>query len=178
MPFAITHILAAILLIELYREYFSSSKKLPRYYILIAAIGSMIPDLDIAAYYVLYSFGFSFEQIHKTFFHTIFIPLILLLISLFFYKTGIKNKELSKKHLKISSIFFIFAGASLLHLMLDSLFTEVMLFYPFSLHEFGINIIKFVPEGLNFFVCPTLDGILLFLWIFWMEFKLKISRYF
>ena len=77
MPHAVAHVLIAIISIELFREYIlKDKKKLPRYYILIAALGGVLPDLDILLYYILYFFGFSFEQIHRTFLHTLFIPLI------------------------------------------------------------------------------------------------------
>ena len=79
MPYAVTHVLAAIILVELFREYIiKDNRKFPRYYILIAAIGGIIPDLDIGLVYIMHFFGFAVEQIHRTFLHSIFIPLILL----------------------------------------------------------------------------------------------------
>jgi len=180
MPYATTHILLAIILIELFRDYFvKSNKKFPRYYILIAAIAGIIPDLDIAGYYVLSFFGFTFEQIHRTFFHTIFIPIILFLIGIFIYQTKIKQKEFSKRHITIHVTFFILALGSLLHLILDATIAGyIQPFYPISTYQIGINLINFFPETWQNLILPTLDGVLLLFWIAWMEFKLKISDYF
>ena len=58
MAYAVTHMLIAMFAVELFRKFIIKyNKKFPRYYILIAAIAGLIPDLDIAAYYGLYSFG-------------------------------------------------------------------------------------------------------------------------
>ena len=179
MPFAVTHILAAVILIELFREYFIKDKqKFPRYYILIAAIGGIIPDLDFLAYYILSFFGFTFEQIHRTFFHTLFIPLILFLIGIFLWKMEIKNSKIGKMHMKLPVIFFIFTSGSILHIFLDMLTYPVRIFYPLSTITIGTNLLNLFPEQLQWLILPTLDGILLFFWLFWMEFKLKISDYF
>ena len=180
MPFATTHILVAVILMELFRDFIvKDNKKFPRYYILIAAVGAIIPDLDIAGYYVLSFFGFSFEQIHRTFFHTIFIPLILLLIGIFMYQMKIKNREFGKRHLHLPTTFFIFAAGSLLHLILDAVLAgQIVPFYPFSYFSIGFNLINLFPQAWHDLVLPTLDGVLLLFWIFWMEFKLKISDYF
>jgi len=180
MPFATTHILVAIILVELYRDYFvKNNKKFPRYYILIAAIGAIIPDLDFALYYILYFFGFSLEQIHRTFLHTLFIPLILFLIGIFFWKLEIKHKQFAKKHITLPTTFFILSAMSLLHLILDfTLAGSVMPLYPFSNYTIEINLIEFFPLAWQETILPVLDAVLLLLWIFWMEFKLKINNYF
>ena len=132
MPYATTHILAAIILIELFREYFiKSNQKFPRHYVLIAALGGIIPDLDIALYYVLYFFGFAFEQIHRTFLHTIFVPLILLFIGLFILGFGIKYPLFRKMHIKLHTIFFVLSAGALLHLILDVILVgSITPFYP------------------------------------------------
>ena len=179
MPYAVTHILVAVLLIELFRKYFVQDKKnFPRYYILIAAIGGIIPDFDILAYYLLSFFGFTFEQIHRTFLHTIFIPLILFLIGIITLKFSIKNSKTGKRHMKIPVIFFILASGTTIHLLLDMLIDPLILFYPLSNFAVGIETLSHLPEKLNLLVPPSVDGALLLLWLFWMEFKLKITDYF
>jgi len=180
MPYATTHILIAIILIELFREYvIKNNYKFPRYYILIAAIGGILPDLDVGAYYLLYFFGFSFEQVHRTFLHSLFFPLILFLIGIFIYYTGIKNSEIRKRHLKLSTIFFILSAGSLLHLILDAVFWgQIVPFYPLMNYSIGFNLVEFFPEGFRSTIAPVIDAILMMFWLFWMEFKLKISNYF
>mgnify|MGYP001563750245 CR=1 FL=1 len=180
MPFAVTHILTAVILIELFRNYFvKDNKKFPRYYILIAAIGAIIPDLDIAAYYILSFFSFTFDQIHRTFLHTLFIPLILFLVGLASLKIEIWRAKLGKYHMKLSNILFIFAFGSFLHLILDAIIVgQIVLLYPFSDFSIGLNLINYLPSEIQGTALLSLDAALLLFWLFWMEFKLKISSYF
>lgn len=174
MPYAVTHILVVIILIEIFREYFVKDKKqFPRYYILIAAIGAIIPDLDIAAFYILYFFGFTVEQIHRTFSHSIYVPLILFGVGILISKTKIKNKELRKKHMKLPTIFFIFAFGSLVHLILDSLSGTITPLNPLSDFSINFNIFSLFPKAWEELILPTLDGILLFVWIIWREFFIR-----
>ncbi len=180
MPFATTHILVAIILVELFREYVIKDKrKFPRYYILIAAVGSILPDLDIALYYGTYFLGFGLEQIHRTFMHTLFIPLILFVGGLVVMRIGIKNSMFGKRHLTLHTTLFILAAGSILHLFLDAIFSgEIFLFYPLINFSVGLNLLGFFPEDWSNLIYPTLDGILLLFWIFWLEFKVKVRNYF
>ncbi len=180
MPNPTTHILIAIILVELFREYFvKDNKKFPRYYILIAAVAGIIPDLDLLAYYGLYFFGFSFQQVHRTFLHSLLIPLVLFLLGLVFYKLNIKNKVIGKRHMKISIILFIFAAGSVIHILLDILFGGIIMpFYPFSDISIGFNLFAIFPDKLEWMMPHTLDAALLFFWLIWMEFKLKVREYF
>ncbi|MEK6875570.1 MAG: metal-dependent hydrolase [Nanoarchaeota archaeon] len=179
-PTATTHILAAVILIELFRDFFiKDNKKFPRYYILIAAIGAVIPDLDIAIYYILYFFGFTFNQVHRTFFHTIFIPLILFFAGIFAWTINFKISQIGKRHMKLPRVFYILAFGSFLHLILDStIIGSISPFYPFSSYKIGLDIISYLPKEISPLIIPTIEGILLLFWLFWMEFKLKISNYF
>lgn len=180
MPNTTTHILIAIILIELFREYFvKDNKKFPRYYILIAAFAGIIPDLDYLGYYVLYFFGFGVEQVHRTFLHSLLVPILLLIIGLIILKLGLKHKWIVKKHMQLSTILFILSAGSLLHIILDALFAgTIMPFYPFSNYSIGLSMVSVFPQGLQWMISHTIDAILLFFWIFWMEFKLKIPDYF
>jgi len=93
-------------------------------------------------------------------------------------RLNLKNKELGKKHLKLPIIFFILSAGSLLHITLDAVLTEgTMPFYPVSACLISLDLISKVqfPEGI---ILVGIDAVLLFFWIFWMEFKLKISEYF
>jgi len=179
MPHTVAHILIVIILIELFREYIvKNNKKFPRYYILIAAIGAIIPDFDIIVYYVMYFFGFTLSQIHRTFLHTLFIPLILFLIGIFFYTEKIKNSKLGKMHIHLPSIFFILSFGSFIHLVLDALIIgKIIPLYPFSAYSIGINLVGIFPKEWKNLILPSFDTLMLILWLFWMEFKLKIPKY-
>lgn len=179
MPYALTHILSAIILIELFRTYIvKNNKKFPRYYILVAMIGAILPDFDIGLYYILSFFGFGFWEVHKTFSHSIFIPLILFIIGFLIMKYGIKISGLGKHHINLFYIFFILGIGSLLHLILDALFFPgIMPFYPFSNYYISFNTLETFSKGIKNLILPTIDAILIVIWIFWLEFKLKITNY-
>ena len=143
------------------------------------AFGAIIPDLDVVAYYGLYFFGFTIEQIHRTFLHTIFIPVGLFAIGLILYFAKTKISAVGKKHMTLPTIFFILSAGALLHLLLDATFAgQIIPLYPFSTFAIGLNLINIFPAGLRDLIIPSLDVALLIFWLFWMEFKLKISNYF
>ena len=170
MPYTTTHVLIGIILIELFRDFFiKDMKKFPRYYILIMAIAAVFPDFE---------YIFQIPYLHRSFLHSLFIPLIFLLLGIFSYILKIKSREASKKHLKLPTIFYILSAGTLIHILLDvSLRDGAILFYPFSKKVIGLNLISLIPlsESLSLI---AIDTLLLFFWIFWMEFKLKISDYF
>jgi len=180
MPLIVTHVLVGIILIELYRNFFvKDNRKFPRYYILMMAIACIIPDLDYLAFYILYFFGFTIEQVHRTFLHTFFLPAIFFIIGGLIYFLKLKYSYFGKKHIHLSTIFFIFGFGCLIHLLLDMTFSgQIMPFYPLSKYAVGLNLIQYVPSGLQGLIAPTIDAVLLFFWICWLEFKLKVTRYF
>ena len=147
MPQAVTHILIVIILLSLFRDYVVKKKgSFPLHYILIGGIAGVLPDIDVAVYYVLSFFGFTISQLHRTFSHNIFAVLLFLLLGFFVY--GFKNKELGKHHLKLSTIFFVISFGVFIHLLLDGIIQgEIILFYPFLDFEIGLNLIKFVPSA-------------------------------
>ncbi len=178
MPFGPTHILIPIFLIEIYRVYFAKNRrsrgKFIPYYFLAAAIGGVFPDLDIGAYYVLYFFGFTLEQVHRTFLHTLFIPLIFLLIGLLIHFKE-KKPNFGEK-IKWKHLFVIAAFGSFIHLVLDALLDGVIMpFFPITNYSIGFRLIEVFPLDLQLFIQLTLDAVFMFLWILWMEFKLRIS---
>jgi membrane-bound metal-dependent hydrolase YbcI (DUF457 family) len=177
MPQAVTHFIIPVILLELFRELFIKKKKtFPAHYIFIGGLAGLLPDLDVAAYYILSFFGFTLGEVHRTFSHTLFVPLLFLLLGLIFLK--FKNKELGEYHLKLSNIFFVIAFGTLIHLVLDVIVSGVVMpFYPFITSTIGLNLISFLPERWQSTVLPTLDAILLILWMIYLEAKHRISRF-
>jgi len=169
MPYTTTHVLVAIILVELFREYFSNNKKFPRYYILIAAIGGILPDLE---------YIYQVPNLHVAYLHSLFAPLILLAIGFLILTFDIKHKEIRKRHMRLYAIFFILAAGSFVHILLDIIVKDgVVLFYPFTETLLSFNLISLIPLDRTL-VLVGIDTLLLFFWIFWMEFKLKIDDYF
>jgi len=171
MPYTTTHVLVAIIAIELFREYFfKNNKKFPRYYILIAAIAGVFPDIE-------YLIRLSYHE--RFFLHSLFVPLIFALLGLFALRLKINSKYLGKKHMNLSFVLFIFAAGSLIHLGLDAIFVETLMpFYPISEYAIGFELVSKIKSNYQELVLPIVDALLLFFWIMWMQFKLKIDDYF
>ena len=121
MPQAVTHVIIALIVASFIRDFYISrkqKKKFPLHYVLIAGVAGLMPDLDVIAYWVLYFFGFTLEEVHRTFTHTLFLPVLFLL--LFWVTLSLKNKQLGKHHLTIHMIFLMLALGSFIHLVLDA----------------------------------------------------------
>jgi membrane-bound metal-dependent hydrolase YbcI (DUF457 family) len=177
MPQAVTHFLIPIILLELFRELIVKKKKsFPVHYVFIGGLAGLLPDLDVAAYYILSFFGLTLQEVHRTFSHTLFVPLVFVLLGFVFYK--FKNKELGEHHLKLSNIFFVIAFGTFMHLLLDATISGVVMpLYPLSTFTIGLNLISLLPAQWQSTILPTLDAVLLILWMIYLEVKHKISRF-
>ena len=175
MPQAVTHFLIPVILLELYREFFIKNKKtFPIHYIFIGGLAGLLPDLDIAVYYFLSFFGFTIQEVHRTFSHNLFVPLLFIVLGALFFK--FKNKELGEHHLKLSKIFFVIAFGIFIHLLLDLTISGIIMpLYPISDFTFGLNLINLVPSPWQSTIIPTLDAVLLIFWMVYLELKHKIS---
>ena len=177
MPHAVTHVLIAIVLLELFRHYVVKNKQaFPLHYILIGGIAGLIPDLDVAAFYLLSFFGFTISQVHRTFSHNLFVPLIFVLIALPFWK--FRNKELGERHLKLRNIFLVIAFGTFVHLLLDAILAGmIMPFYPLSTYSLGLNLISYLPLAWQNSIMPSLDAAILLVWLASLEIRHKISNF-
>jgi len=178
MPQAVTHFLIPVILLELFRHFFVKNKKnFPVYYIFIGGLAGLIPDLDVAVYYILSFFGFTYQEIHRTFLHTLFIPLLFVILSFPFQK--IKSRKLREQHLKAQPIFLVIAFGIFIHLILDATISGVIIpFYPIFNFSVGFNFIRFFPEQWQGTIIPTLDAIILILWLIHLERNHKLSDFF
>ena len=197
MPHAVTHVLIVIILLELFRHYFVNHKNqrflgprksikdfrgnkraFPLHYVLIGGLAGLLPDLDVALYYLLSFFGFTIEQVHRTFSHNLFVPLAFFVIGLVIYGFGIKSKKLGEHHLKLRNIFFVIAFGIFIHLLLDATIAGIVMpFYPFSTFSIGLNLINLVPLAWQDTIMPSIDAVLLVLWLISLEVRHKISDF-
>lgn len=180
MAHSVTHVLVPIILLELYRDYIiKDRKKFPLHYILIGGIAGLLPDLDIIVFWLLYSAGFAFSSVHRTFSHTLFVPLLFVIIG--FLTIKIKSKKIRKHHMKLSTIFFVIAFGTFIHLLLDVMVEGyIMPFYPFSTFSMGWNLIYLLPfshEVVSTTIPPAIDAVLLVLWLIHEEWRHKISDF-
>lgn len=183
MPQAVTHILVPILLISIFRDFYlknKDKKHFPLHYVLIAGLGGVLSDIDIPISFLLNILGAQNWYLHKTFTHSLFFPVILFALFLILKPINAKAKicNLGRHNLKLSTIFLMLAFGVLIHILLDSLFGEMAyFFYPFSMSDYGMNLVSYLPLELQSLAIPTLDGILLVIWMIYLELKHKISDF-
>ncbi|MFH0752126.1 MAG: metal-dependent hydrolase [archaeon] len=151
---AVAHILVPIILLDIYRNYIAK-KKFPLFYVVLAGFGGILPDIDVAVYWILHTlFGTPLSEVHRTITHTLFIPLLLIIIALIAYKF---SKKFAWGTLAITFGYLI-------HLPLDFVFIgTIMPFYPISIARYGLNLIPGTEIGSTIVV--GIDAILLTLWI-------------
>ncbi len=177
MPNAVTHVLIVIIVLSLFRDYFIKNKKtFPLHYVLIGGIAGLLPDLDVAIYYILSFFGFTLKEVHRTFSHNLLVVVIFITLGFFMY--GFKNHELSKHHLKLRNLFFVVALGVFVHLILDATLSGVIMpFYPFSEFSIGLNLVGYFPQAWQDSFMPSLDALLLVLWLIYLELKHRLSDF-
>ncbi len=168
MPYAVTHVLLTIILVDLYRDYLAKHRKyFTLHTIFIAGLAGLLPDIDIPLNWFLKFFGLSIA--HGTITHTPLFGLIFLIPAFILW-----NK---RKH-KEAMYFFVICFGVLFHILLDYLFTSdygrsIMFFYPFSSASYSPNLLQNMSS--NFFA--GIDAIILLLWLWHEEIKHKISDY-
>ncbi len=170
MPQAVTHLLVPLVTGSWIKDWYENKKGRGTFslrYALIAGLGGILPDIDI-----LHFFGFTLEQVHRTFTHTIFLPLIFLI--LYF----VINKETKIGKLRWDLIFLMLALGTSIHLILDAILSGYFVpLYPFFNWQIGLNLIGQLPIPLQTLALPCLDGALLILWIIYLEWKHKVSDF-
>lgn len=183
MPYAVTHILVPIILVAIFRDFYlrnKDRKKFPLHYVLIAGLGGVLPDIDLAISVLLKFAGVANWYVHKTFTHSLFFPAIFFLIYLVLLpvKKEAKICNLTRHKLKLSTISLMIAIGSLIHILLDALVGgPAFFFYPFISTDFGFYLTSYLPASLESLSLPLLDGILLVIWIVYLELKHKISDF-
>ncbi|MEK6850697.1 MAG: metal-dependent hydrolase [Nanoarchaeota archaeon] len=167
MPHAAAHIIVPLVLMSLIRDRLikkKGRKHFPLHYVLIAGIAGLIPDIDIIAFWILHFFGFTIQEVHRTFMHSVFIPIILLFCAAIFSKN--QMIMLKKHQLKVQIIFLMLAFGSLVHLLMDAILQgQIMPFYPFSNYPIGLNLFGYLPKALEVIAAPSLDAGLLIIYI-------------
>ena len=167
MPFAVTHVLSSIILVDLYRDYFAKHRKyFTLHTVFIAGFAGLLPDIDIPLNSLLNLFGA--DLWHRTITHTPLFALVFLIPAIILWK--------NKKH-KIAMYFFVTSFAVFLHIFLDYFFSAdnggIMFFYPLSTADYALNLLK----GASTMFFAGIDAIILLLWLWHEEIKHKISDF-
>lgn len=167
MPYAVTHILVPIILVAFFRDFYLREKHrrhFPLHYLLIAGLGGVLPDIDIPISFLLNLAGVGNWNIHRLITHSILFPIILFVLFAIFSFSDSKARicNLTRHNLKLSKIFLMLSIGVAIHILLDFSF-------PYFTPLFSIDV--------QDLVAPTLDGILLVIWIVYLELKHKISDF-
>lgn len=169
MPAAVAHVITALFLGELIRRSFFP--KHSQFYVLVCGVAGLLPDFDIAIYFMLKLFFHStlyYDQVHRSFTHTIFFPLIFLFAGLI---------ALVWKKDKAFVFLYMVAVGTLIHVILDFIVsTRVLLFYPF-LRDF--NGLGLVPDNLlGRTIIMSIDAVLLISWLVYAYWRGYIKKFF
>jgi len=169
MPLAVTHVLIALIVADIIRDYIIKvPRKFPLHYVLIAGIAGMLPDIDI-----LFDWFSTGDPIHRLFTHTLILPILFLLLALTTKNT--KVKFLTKHKLRLNVVFYMIALGTFIHLILDGLLSGIIFpFFPFSTYSFGLDLIGKTPWP-N--LLAGIDAILLIAWLIHEEIRHKISDF-
>jgi len=172
MPFAVTHVLLAIIAADLYRDYFAKHKKyFTIHTVFIAGFAGLLPDIDIPLSWFLNLFGV--EIAHRTITHTPLFGLIFLIPAVIYWYY---------KKRKIAMYFFVTTFAVLLHIFLDFLLAPdlsggILLFYPLSQATFEIGILGNLSTLELMQLFAAVDAVILLLWLWHEEVRHKIISY-
>lgn len=168
MPFAVTHILLTIILVDLYRDYITKHKKyFTLHTVFIAGIAGLLPDIDIPLNWILNFFGANI--VHGTITHTPIFGLVFLIPGFVLWR--------HKKH-KEAVYFFAICFGIFLHIFLDYFFSSdyrggIIFFYPFSNVTYGLNLL----QNISLDLFAAIDAIILLLWLWHEEIRHKISDF-
>ena len=172
MTLAVTHVLLAIILVDLYRDYFAKNKKyFTLHTVLIAGIAGLLPDIDIPLNWLFSFFGYSSQLLaHGGITHTLLFALIFLIPGFIFFKKG-KNKT--------AMVFFVITFGILIHLSLDYFlgggqYEGIMWFWPLSATAYKLHLLSYF----NLSNIPAaLDAVILLAWLWHEEVKHKIINF-
>ena len=174
MPLAVTHTLIPLVLADIYRDHFAK-KKFNLHYVFIVGLAGLLPDIDVVAFWIMKIFKeVNIIDVHRTFTHSLFFPLLFLVF--FLVTSKVKIKFLNKNKLKLNYVFLAVAFGTFMHLALDGFLSGGLKpFYPVSDYLFDYALITMDKFGNMFFA--GLDAILLVLWLIHEELNHKISDY-
>lgn len=160
MALAVTHVILTLVLLDLFRYYVFNKKTFPRYLVIIGGIAGLLPDIDIPLTWFYDLITSSTINFHGTFTHSILIPIIILVVTLF-----LQQKEWKK-------IGYVLAAGWFFHLFLDCLFGGYTTFlWPFTLGNF-------CPQWGISSHAADIDALILIGWLIHEEVHKKIKRYF
>jgi len=162
MAFAATHVILAMVITDLYRDYLAP-KKFPTKYVLIAGIFGLLPDVDIPLGWIYSMASGHAVDLHGTFMHSVLFGVALAVAAMLCY-------EVFKKP-KAGLGFAVASFGWLFHLALDCALSPHRIFLPLS----AVACPAFFDVSAE--AMTALDAIILLAWLIHEEWKHKIRDY-
>jgi len=168
MGLAVTHVLLTIIAVDLYRDYFMK-KKYRKYFtmhtLFIAGIGGLLPDIDMPLSQLASYFGYTLQ--HGGITHSLFFGALFLIPGLILW---------FRDYRKEAVYMFVLSFGIFFHLFLDLVVNEgyYMLLWPLTMQTFAIP--QAALLGLNG-LQPSIDAVILLLWLYHEEVKHKIRDF-
>ncbi|MBI5148115.1 metal-dependent hydrolase [Candidatus Pacearchaeota archaeon] len=169
MPNSVTHVLIAIILVDLVRDYIIKDKRFKLHYVLIAGIAGLLPDIDYFVDYFNHLTGYT--TIHPAYTHNLLIPVVILGIAFLVKKR--KLSFLDKKN-KFAFILLLIASGYFIHLALDFIAWDSISLLPLG-KGYGLNLIP--PNDFGRSLLAGIDAILLIAWLWHEEVRHKIRDF-
>ena len=173
MPLALTHFIVTVVILTLLRDYFSKKHYFPIHYVFLGGLAGLLPDIDIAVFWILSFFGYSLIE----FSHNLVFLFSFLVLS--FATKNLKSFNFRNAKIHYHKLFFVIFLGVFIHLLLDIFSTTgINLFYPFNDFILYFPLENLLPRSIQWAFFPTIDAILLIFWISYLEWKHKISSFF
>ncbi len=163
MPYAVTHIIITIVILDLFRHYVFGKEKFPRYLVVLGGLAGLAPDIDIPLSWLYTALTGIPANFHGLFTHSFIFPLLFLLAASLLYWKG--NKQWA-------AISVVIAGGWFLHPLLDCFFGGYKnMLWPFPVTG------SFCPQwGIDQYMA-SIDAILLVAWLVHEEVHKRIKDY-
>lgn len=175
MPYAVAHVILTIVIADIYRDYIAK-KRFPMFYVLIAGIAGLAPDMDIPASWIFnFIFGTHYN-FHRVYTHSLFYAIVFFLISMLFFFARKEKYKIGKwvvDKRAITLFFFALAFGWFIHIALDCTLAA----------DGYLNLIptiplKFCPHPFSNQVLAGFDAVILVLWLIHEQWRHGIKDYF
>ena len=174
MAYSVTHVIVAIVIIDLYRDYIAK-KKFSTWFVLIGGIAGLLPDLDVPLQWITSAFVGEAVALHRVVTHSLSFVALFMAIAFIFHiqkhkKLRILNRDISYE--KIALFFTVIAVGWLIHIALDCSIAG-----DYNLTWFPGISLGFCYHPFSSDALLGLDAIILILWLIHEEWAHKISDF-
>ena len=167
MALAVTHVLVAIVILDIFRHYVFGKKRFPRYLLVIGGIAGLLPDIDVPVEWLILWITGQDVVLHRLFTHNIFLAFLFLVVAIILHYW---------KKMTAAKILYVVAAGWFLHIFLDCFYGGgIESLQPF-LWPLAGNV-SFCPTWNVYQYAQGIDAILLVLWLVHEEIHNKIRDY-